>query len=95
MTTQRERERYRAAKAAVAPAVHDPKEGQPALYYHPAGPVQGTVTAVTRTSVEITVQRANDLPDLVLKFTKRKDGAYRLVGEGPTARRLKFLEEGK
>lgn len=98
MTTQRERERYRAAQAAAyaeSPVVHDPKEGQVVVYRHPAGPVQGTITAVTRQAVEVTVKRANDLPDLVLKFTKRAAGEYRLMGKGLGSKPLYFVEEGK
>jgi hypothetical protein len=95
MTTQRERERERAYRAALGPAVHNPHRGDTVVYRHPAGPVEGTITSVTPQAVEVTVPRPLlQLPDLVLKFTKRQDGEYRLAGSGLSSKpALVFKEE--
>jgi len=97
MTTQRERERERAYRASIGPAVHNPQNGGTVIYRHPAGPVQGTITSVTPQAVEVTIPRPKlELPDLVLKFTKRQDGEYRLAGSGLSSKpALVFQEEGE
>lgn len=70
----------------VAPAQHHPVEGMTVTYAHPAGPVPVTIEKVAKAYVLCSVVRHGGLADLVLKFTLRPDGEYRVVGQGNSAR---------
>lgn len=88
MSTPYERRRAK-AKLLASPAHHHPVQGQQVTYRHPAGDVRGTVLEVTPKGLTLAVARTGlwaGEPDVVLRFTVRPDGEYRLPGTGNSAR---------
>lgn len=66
--------------------------GQHVSFFHPAGPVAGTIVKVAGTKV--TVQYATVTGPQEMAFTQRADGEYRQVGKGNQwGRPLQFLAQ--